>query len=337
MRVPAYLGLLATAALVSACASVPTVAVPASVETAPMTGTGDRADDPAIWVHPTDVSRSLILGTNKDEGLHVYALDGSERAFLPVGMVNNVDVRGNLAVASNDQVNGLSWFAIDPDTDTVTHIGDTPVTTVEPYGVCSGLLDGVYIAGVTYKTGEVELWAAPQGDDGMIAPSLMRTVTLSSQLEGCVFDDAASRLFIGEEGKGVWSLDLGDPASTPQPVDMISDGNGLKADVEGISLWLGEGQAGYLVVSAQSADRFVIYDRQPPHAFRGAITVSASTDGTIDAVSHTDGLDVTSVALPGYPRGLLVVQDDANPSKGVDQNFKLVDWAGIERALGLAQ
>ena len=56
-------------------------------------------------------------------------------------------------------------------------------------------------------------------------------------------------------------------------------------------------------------------------------------DGAVDAVSHTDGIDVTSAALPGYPSGLLVAQDDANPRAGVDQNFKLVDWRDIERAI----
>ena len=64
-------------------------------------------------------------------------------------------------------------------------------------------------------------------------------------------------------------------------------------------------------------------------------TVTASADGSIDAVTHTDGLDVNSAPLPGFPNGLLVVQDDGNPDSGVDQNFKLVDWTLIRDALGL--
>ena len=44
---------------------------------------------------------------------------------LPVGLSNNIDLRGNLAVASNDGVNALSWFRIDPATAMVTHAGDT--------------------------------------------------------------------------------------------------------------------------------------------------------------------------------------------------------------------
>ena len=60
----------------SACATPPEVlpfeaqTIPAALETEPMVGVGDRADDPAIWVTDTDDQPSLILGTNKDEGLH---------------------------------------------------------------------------------------------------------------------------------------------------------------------------------------------------------------------------------------------------------------------------
>ena len=101
---------------VAACATAPEVlpfdvqAVPSAVETEPMAGVGDRADDPAIWVSDTDDQPSLILGTNKDEGLHVYDLSGKELQFLNVGAINNVDVRGRYAVASNDEVGALTWF-----------------------------------------------------------------------------------------------------------------------------------------------------------------------------------------------------------------------------------
>ena len=63
--------------------------------------------------------------------------------------------------------------------------------------------------------------------------------------------------------------------------------------------------------------------------------MTASSDGSVDAVTHTDGLDIVSAPLPGYPQGLLVVQDDGNPTSERDQNFKLVDWAMIADALGL--
>ena len=50
-------------------------------------------------------------------------------------------------------------------------------------------------------------------------------------------------------------------------------------------------------------------------------------------VSDTDGVEVTSVPLPGFPEGLLVVQDGANP-RG-NQNFKFASFSEVRRALRL--
>ena len=79
---------------------------PAIVKVAPVTATdpvaheGDAADDPAIWVHPTDAERSLILGANKKDGLEVYTFDGRRRTRVGEGLEpNNVDVRYGIEVA----------------------------------------------------------------------------------------------------------------------------------------------------------------------------------------------------------------------------------------------
>lgn len=326
---------LAVLMFAGACASDGIVAspVPALRETTGMGLTGDAADDPAIWVHPMDPARSLILGTNKDVGVYVYGLDGSEKQRLPVGLSNNVDLRGNLAVASNDGVNALSWFRIDPATAIVSHAGDTKLASVEPYGVCMGMVQGALHVAVTYKTGLIEIWQVSDTGAGLPQTADLRTIQLGSQLEGCVIDDEAGRMFVGEENVGLWVVNLAAEGMTPQSIDTVGSGTGLVADVEGVSLYTGAKGAGYLVVSAQSRDRFVIYDRKPPHAHLGVISVTASDDGSVDAVSHTDGLDVSSAPLPGLPAGVLVVQDDANPISEIDQNFKIVDWREVEKAL----
>jgi 3-phytase len=96
---------------------------------------------------------------------------------------------------------------------------------------------------------------------------------------------------------------------------------------------VGQDGAGYLVVSAQSKDRYVLHDRESPHALKGVISVGPSADGAVDGVTHTDGLDVMSSPLPNFPKGILVVRDDANPVSEVDQNVKVVDWRAEEAAL----
>lgn len=334
-----FLAASACGLILSACATAPEIlpyelaSIPAATETDPMVGEGDRADDPAIWVNPDDAAGSLILGTNKKEGLHVYDLSGREVQFLPVGMINNVDVRGTLAVASNDETNAITWFEITGKSDApVLHLADTPIEKTEPYGICMGQDESVLTA-VTFKDGTIEIYEGVPDESGT-SPVLARTEKLPSQLEGCVFDEARGLLFIGEETFGIWSLAYRDETAEPQIVDTIANGNGLVEDVEGVSLWASEA-GGYLVASAQAADRFVVYDLLAPHTPRGVFTVSESLDGSVDVVTHTDGLDISSAALPGYPDGLVVVQDDGNPASGVDQNFKFVDWTAIKTALGL--
>jgi len=330
---------------ISACVSAPPVLpdqalVIAAMETAPAGARGDAADDPALWLHPQDAAKSLILGTNKQEGLVVYNLDGSEAARLPIGLINNVDLRQSaersydVALASNDQVNAVSVFLVDRTTGTVSHRGDVPTGRLEPYGICSGREGGRDLAGVTYKDGTAEIWAI-SASPAELTGELLKTVKLATQLEGCVFDEAQGLIFVGEENQGLWKMAYRDAAPAPEQIDVVGGATGLVADVEGVSLWRGKDGAGWLVVSAQSDDRFVVYDRKAPHTAMGSFSIGENTPLGIDAVTHTDGLDVFSGAMPGYPRGIVTVQDDGNPRKGQDQNFKVVSWADIEQALGL--
>jgi 3-phytase len=327
----------ASALIVSACASAPPVLpgqaiVMATMETAPAGARGDAADDPALWLNPQDAAKSLILGTNKQEGLVIYALDGTEAARLPIGLINNVDIRQSadrpydVVLASNDEVNAISVFLIDRATGTVSHRGEIPTNKLEPYGICSAREEGRDFAGVTYKDGTVEIWAISAGPSEL-AGQLLKTVKLETQLEGCVFDEPQGILFVGEEGRGLWKMSYRDEVPAPELIDEVGGEAGLVADVEGVTLWRGKGE--------QAEDRFVIYDRQAPHSARGSFSVTANPALGIDAVTHTDGLDAFSGALPGYPRGIVIMQDDGNPKSGRDQNFKVVNWEDVEVALGL--
>ncbi|NBC21541.1 MAG: phytase [Alphaproteobacteria bacterium] len=335
--------------VMAGCASAPDyeiAEVSAVTETAPMPNRGDAADDPAIWVHPGDSARSRILGTNKDQGLYVYDLEGEILQELLIGQINNVDLRRSagletegfdLAVASNDSVNAVSLFSIRRTDGEVAHIGDIETGKVEPYGICMGTPGGDTLVGITYKDGTVQIMRLAMRE-GAISAGLFRIEAVASQPEGCVFDEAHDALYVGEEARGIWRLDLADESSGFRAVDMVSSRRGLSVDVEGLTIWRGAEGEGWLVASSQGRSQFVVYDRAPPNAWRGVFrVVEAPGKPDLDAVSHTDGLDATSAALPGYDRGLLVVQDDGNPRPEVDQNFKLLDWADVEAALSLPE
>lgn len=303
---------------------------PAFAETVPAPSMRDAADDPAIFVAGN--GKALILGTDKQTGLYVYDLKGALVQSLAIGPLNNVDLRGALAVATNDVAGRVEVFAIDETTGTVAHAGGFATGKQEPYGLCIGRNAGGHDVAVTYKDGFVQMFDLAGPAVAPFAPQLVSTRKFASQLEGCVFDEEGRRLFIGEEMRGLHVVDLAAPNSAPALVDEVGSISGLAADVEGVSIWRGDNGAGYIVVSAQGASRFIVYERAPPHRALGAFRIAFGADD----VTVTDGLDVVSSPIgDALPRGLLVAQDDRNTDPSANQNFKLVDWRAVESAIGI--
>ncbi|WP_025804546.1 phytase [Pseudomonas chlororaphis] len=317
--------------------------VPALSQSEPVGRQGDAADDPAIWIHPRQPELSRVLGTNKKQGLLAYDLQGKLLQELPVGRLNNVDLRPNfklgtqvvdLAVASNRDHNSLSLFSIDRASGELREAGEIPTPLKEIYGIC------------LFQPASGELYAFANGKDGsflqyrLSAPDgrvqgeLVRQFKVDSQPEGCVADDQRQRLFLGEEDVGVWAAD----ARADQPANLssvIEVGPQLHADVEGLALYQSEAHD-YLVISSQGNDSYVVLDAEPPFASRGAFRVGLNAAAGIDGASETDGLEVTSANLGGpWSQGLLVVQDGRKRMPEQTQNFKFVPWAEVARALKL--
>jgi len=317
--------------------------VAAIAQSEPVARQGDAADDPAIWVHPTTPAMSRVLGTNKKQGLLAYDLQGKLLQELPVGRLNNVDVRGgfklgsqtvDLAVASNRDRNSLSLFSIDRASGELREAGEIPTPLKEIYGICLFQPDsGELYAFANGKDGQY-LQYRLHAADGSIKGELMRQFSVDSQPEGCVADDQRQRLFLGEEDVGVWTLDA--RADQPATLDsVIKVGAQLHADVEGIALYQAVGH-GYLVISSQGNDSYVVLDAQPPYAVRGAFRVGLNAAAKIDGASETDGLEVVSANLGGsWSRGMLVVQDGRKRMPEQAQNFKFVPWADVAKALSL--
>jgi 3-phytase len=165
------------------------------------------------------------------------------------------------------------------------------------------------------------------------------------QVEGCVADDAAGYIFLGEEPSGIWRYDA-EPtgSSTGVQIAKVGDASGLQADVEGITLVPAKsGPDGYIMVSSQGISAYKVYERAPPHKFVLTFTVVESEKKGIDAVSNTDGIAAVGNALnKDFPYGLFVTHDDANQlaegGTASEASFKLaslVDILGEERAKNL--
>ncbi|MBB5711880.1 phytase [Sphingomonas xinjiangensis] len=319
--------------------SAPTASVPADGETAAVaTQLADAADDPAIWTGANGVSFAgrqhpgILLGTDKKAGLYVFALAGDVIQFLPEGLLNNVDLRGEgqgfIAGASDRGRMGVALYRFE-GAGQLRPAGFIKSDLAEPYGFCMGRVAGQLIAVVIGKDGQVREYDV-NGQGSALSGTERRRFAVGSQSEGCAIDDATATLYIGEEMKGVWRYPL-QGAATRTLVAGVGDGR-LVADVEGVTL-LRDGGETFLIVSSQGDDAFAVWTvGAVPGVERyvGRFRVTAK-DG-VDGVSGTDGVDAWSGAIGAYGRGLIAVQDNVN--EGGAQNFKLVDWASIRAALG---
>lgn len=316
----------------------------ASAQTAPVARQGDAADDPAIWVHPHTPGRSLVLGTNKKQGLLVYDLAGTQRQLLEVGRINNVDLRQgirtdgavlDLAVATQRDEHALVLFGIDAEGQ-VSELARLPTDLRDIYGLCVGRTpDGQLDAFPNDKDGRVQQIRIER-IEGQWRGRLLRQFQLASQPEGCVVDERGQRLFVGEEKRGIWAVDSrGDQPARPQLIMPV--GKTLVPDVEGLAIYQGRADGpSYLVVSSQGNDSFLVLDAKPPHALRGGFRIGINAALGIDGVSETDGIEVTSADLGGiYGQGMLVVQDGHKRLPDGPQNFKLLPWAEVARVLNL--
>ncbi|MET0855991.1 MAG: phytase [Telluria sp.] len=329
-------------ALTAAATAVQPAVIMPHAQTDVMAQMGDAADDPAIWVHATDPSKSRVLGTNKKQGLLVYDMQGRQQQLLEVGRLNNVDLRQgvtmggravDLAVATQRDDNSVVVFGIDAG-GTVKELVRLPTDLDKIYGIClyqptgGGLETFVNDADGRYRQYRIE--ASGAGYTG----KLIRQFKVATQPEGCVADDRNARLFVGEEKRGLWVMAA--DAAAPAAMRMVLPvGPTLHADVEGVAIYHGK-RASYRVVSSQGNNSYVVLDSLPPYKVRGVFRVGFNIAAGIDGTSETDGLDVTSMNLGGaYADGMLVIQDGYKHLPDGPQNFKYVRWADVAGALKL--
>ena len=311
---------------------LPPVQTTANGETDPVgTGKADAADDPAIWVDPANPDRALIVATDKKAGVHLYDLAGKDIAFIKGGLVNNVDVAGNIIVASdrNDGVNAhLAVFRLDPDKPAIVALGRAAAGTGEAYGLClKKTAPGAPItAALIVKDGTVRVGTLTVADGAAPSFALEWEYKIPTQSEGCVFD--GDTLYVGEEDAGVWELKPNGTTAAARIVAPV-DNQRLVADVEGLATIDHKGQR-YLLVSSQGDNAYAVF-KLPSMDYVGRFAVAA---GAFGATSETDGIEAVAGNFgAAYPDGIFLAQDGDNAPKA--QNFKLVRWDQIAAALGL--
>jgi 3-phytase len=326
------------------------VEISADLETTPVPDVDDAADDPAIWVNPSDPSKSTIIGTNKQRGLEVYNLNGELLYRYDWGRINNVDLRYGFPVGdttidivggSNRTDNSILVAGIDPATGELELLITEPILTglQEVYGFClyHEKESDRYFAIINGKDGSIEQWLLGWDPEKKVTAELVRSLSVDSQPEGCVADDELGFLYVGEEMAGIWKFNARPEEDGRKIlVDHLDSNNMLKDDIEGLTIFYADSTKGYLIASSQGNNSYAVYEREGDNNFLGSFRLvhGDSIDGTYD----TDGIDVTGAYLgESFPSGIFIAQDGTNEeSEGTaNQNFKVVSWEKIAKALEL--
>jgi 3-phytase len=286
------------------------------------------SDDPAIWLHPTDPARSLVLGTDKDAdgALYAFALDG--RVVGRVGGLrrpNNVDVEYgfslsgrpvDIAVVTERLGDTIRVFRL-PDLEPLDR-GAISVFRGDAQRAPMGVAlykrprDGAVFAIVSRKQGPTEggyLWQYRLEDDGRghVQATMVRAFGRwcgKGEIEAVAVDDALGYVYYADEWAGVRKY-LADPDAPGGDQELaLFATSGFMEDREGISIYARADGTGYLLVSDQQANQFHVFPREGsagnPHDHPRLSVVKLATVGS-------DGSEVTSAPLgEAFPQGLFV-------------------------------
>lgn len=287
------------------------------------------AEDPAIWVHPSDPEQSIVFGTDKETEGAVYAfnLEGQiivNKCINGIKRPNNVDVEYGFALANGVKTDLLVFTERErsmlrvysvPDMQPLDQ-GGFPVFEGEPAGDFSAPMgvalykkpsSGVIYAVVGRKNGPMDgtyLWQYQFGLDsvGLVRATEVRRFGRFSgtkEIEAIAIDDLEGYVYYSEEMVGIRKY-YADPDKSNDELALFGQ-DGFTKDIEGIAL-LDNPNGGFILVSDQQAQSLRVFQKEGNHEFIRAIRYSAL---------ETDGIELSTLSFGNvFPKGMLVAMSD---------------------------
>ncbi|RME00459.1 MAG: phytase, partial [Calditrichaeota bacterium] len=293
-------------------------------------------DDMCIWLHPTDLSKSTIITSDKAASkLFIYDLEGNTLEVVPIsGKPGNIDTRYNfpfggqkidIVAFNNRGHNTIEVYKVNPQTRGLEKIDDGSIKTGSNYGFClyHSPQSGKFYGFTTSKSGNIEQYELME-KNGRVTGQQVRAWAFKSITEGCVCDDETGQAYFAEESKGIWKIGAEPKDGTsPKLIAKVGDASGLESDVEGLTIYYAANGKGYIIASSQGASKFTIVERTPPHAPAGEFSVSN--------VKSTDGIDVINLPLNSrFSQGIFVFHNGRKSPYSVG----VVRWDEIASTVG---
>lgn len=337
--------LITLASFVTACgsklASVSKNALKPTVVTQP---TPNDTDDPAIWINKADPSKSLIIGTDKQEvtgGLYAYDLKGNiVNKIYPMDRPNNVDVayglmingkKRDIAVVTERKKNMIRIYTL-PDLTPVDNGGIDVFEDSEqkdPMGIAlyTDPVNGKIYAIVGRKegsSGEYLYQYELTGTDGTVKAGLVRkfgNYSGKKEIEAIMVDNELGYVYYADETSGIRKY-YADPQRGNEELSFFGQKD-FKRDHEGIALYKTSGKQGYILISDQQANKFVVYRREGntgahDHKMIATIPFSSIECDGADAVNFDFGAP--------FSKGVFVAMSNGKV-------FQFYDWDIIQHEI----
>ncbi len=301
-------------------------------------------DDPAIWSNPKDSMQSLILGTDKEEGGGIYAFDLKGQTVKKVTGLkrpNNIDVAYNLrhkngtvdvAIFTERKANSIRVFSL-PDLQPIDN-GGIPVFETD---TCAGCRDGMGIAIYTAPDGKIYVmvgrktgpsgsyiwqYELKQSKDGFITGDVVRkfgTYSGKKEIESIAVDNELGYVYYSDEQVGVRKY-YADPVKGNRELALFAT-TGFAGDHEGISIYKSTATTGYILVSNQQDNSFMIYPRE---GAAGKVNDHPLIAKVKTNTLESDGSDATSLSFGNlFPQGFFVAMSNGKV-------FQIYDWRDIQ-------
>ncbi|MFD2744218.1 MULTISPECIES: phytase [Sphingobacterium] len=305
-------------------------------------------DDPAFWIHPTAPAKSLVIGTDKevDGGLYVYDLQGKiVNKFIGMQRPNNVDVaygldingvKTDIAVTTERKSNTIRIFAL-PDLKPIDD-GGIPIFEGE---LGEDERDGMGIALYTDKTDSTNqtiyaivgrktgpsgsyLWQYKLSADanGVVKGEIVRkfgTYSGKKEIEAIAVDNELGYVYYSDETAGVRKY-YASPDGGNEELAFFGQQDALR-DHEGIAIYKKGNKEGYILVSNQQKNSFLVYNRAGTESNPHAHTLLCEIP--VSAV-ECDGADAINLDLgPQFPNGMLIAMSNGRV-------FHYYDWRIIQ-------
>ncbi|WP_299665054.1 phytase [uncultured Polaribacter sp.] len=293
-------------------------------------------DDPAIWVHPTDSSKSIVFGTDKETNGAIYAfdLDGKiikEKTIRNIERPNNVDVaygfkindttKTDILVFTEREKQQIRLFSI-PEIKPLDN-GGFPVFKDEkelknrlPMGISfyKSILNDAFYVVVGRKTGPKEGYLYQYkliSENDTIRIELVRKFGKFSgkkEIEAIAIDNELGFVYYADEMHCIRKY-YAEPSKGNEEISCFG-GETFERDIEGIAIAKMKNNSGYLIVSDQQKGQFSMFDRKT-NAFVKSINLTTTA---------TDGCEVVTVPLnKTFKSGLFVAMND-------EKNFYFYDF-----------